>query len=146
MTIIDCHIHPQTEGDYHANFCRLVRHMMQHNIGKAVISDLGDGWKAFPDNATLITANERVSREARSSGGRVEYLVYINPQNQGWEEVFDRFIQNSCGVKLWISLRSAEHGLERTKDVLRLAAKRTPDRLVVIRCHIQPFRFIVWGR
>ena len=130
MTIIDCHIHPQTEGDYHANFCRLVRHMMQHNIGKAVISDLGNGWKAFPDNATLITANERVSREARSSGGRVEYLVYINPQNQGWKEVFDRFIQNSCGVKLWISLRSAEHGLERTKDVLRLAAKH--DKAVLI--------------
>ena len=130
MTIIDCHIHPQTDGDYHADISDLVRRMMKHRIGKAVISDLGDGWKAFPDNETLIAANERVRRESLNSGGRLEYLVYINPQNPGWEDIFYRFYGNSCGVKLWISLRSEEYGIERTKDVLRLAAKY--DKTVLI--------------
>lgn len=122
MDIIDCHIHAQTDGNYQQQIHRLISHMLRHNIGKAVISDLGDGWKAFPDSNTLITANERVRQAAINSDGRLEYLVYINPQLPDWETVFNRFISNACGVKLWISLRSQEHGLQRTKDVLKKSA------------------------
>lgn len=104
--------------------------MQNHGIGKALISDLGDGWQAFPDEETLMAANERVKREAEISNGALEYLVYINPQLDGRQKIFDRFITGSCGVKLWISLYSKEYGFERTLDVLRLAAQY--DKAVLI--------------
>ena len=122
MQIIDCHIHPATTGDYHANITDLVRRMQRHNIVKAIVSDLGN-WKAYPDRETLVSANERVRLESLASDGRLEYLVYINPQLADWRSIFERFYPDSCGVKLWISLRSQDGSLERTKDVLRLAAK-----------------------
>ena len=129
MQITDCHIHAKTTGVYHDNITDLIRRMQKWNIARAIISDLGD-WSAFPDYDTLVTANERVRRECLISDGRLEYLVYINPQIQNWQEIFDRFYQDSCGVKLWISLRSKEYGLERTREVLRLAAKF--DKAVLI--------------
>ena len=122
MQIIDCHIHPATAGDYHANITDLVRRMQRHNIAKAVISDLGD-WSAYPDEDTLIAANERVRRESLASDGRLEYLVYINPQLPDWRSIFDRFYPDACGVKLWISLRKKGGSLDAAKEVLRLAAK-----------------------
>ena len=48
--------------------------MQNHGIGKALISDLGDGWQAFPDEETLMAANERVKREAEISNGALELL------------------------------------------------------------------------
>lgn len=130
MNKIDCHIHAQTNGNYHEDICRLITHMQRHGISKALISDLGDNWMAYPDSETLITANARVKHEAENSSGRLEYLVYINPQLPDWRDIFLRFIDGACGVKLWISLRSETGSLEETKDVLRLAAKY--DKAVLI--------------
>ncbi len=129
MDIIDCHIHAEVSANYMQGISRLIARMQNHGISKAVISDLGN-WQEFPDEETLVSANERVRRAAMASDGRLEYLVYINPQLEDWRKIFDRFIEDSCGVKLWISLRSKEHGLERSKEVLRLAAER--DKAVLI--------------
>ena len=104
--------------------------MEENGISQAVISDLGDGWKAFPDKATLLTANRRLRHAAETSGGRLAYLVYINPQLPDWKDIFDEFIDSACGVKLWISLRSEEYGFERTKDVLRAASEHNKSVLI----------------
>ena len=96
--------------------------MEQNGIAQAVISDLGDGWLAFPDKETLMAANSRLRKAVSESGGRLHFLVYINPQLTDWRTVFDEFIQDACGVKLWISLKTPGNGLENTKDVLRAAA------------------------
>ena len=130
MDIVDCHIHAKPTENYAAELSRLIFRMENHGISKAVISDLGDGWKAFPDYDTLMTANERLREAALNSDGRLEYLVYINPQLPDWKDIFDRFIADACGVKLWISLRSEKYGLERTKEVLELAAEH--DKAVLI--------------
>ena len=130
MDIIDCHVHPELSGNYFEDITRLTNRMLCHGIGKAILSDLGDGWQAFPDRVTLEAANERLRKAVFASKGRLEYLVYINPQLDDWQSIFERYIADSCGVKLWISLRSEEYGLERTKDVLRLAASY--DKAVLI--------------
>ena len=66
MNKIDCHIHAQTNGNYHEDICRLITHMQWHGISKALISDLGDNWMAYPDSGTLIAANARVKHEAEN--------------------------------------------------------------------------------
>ena len=121
MNIIDCHIHSMACRNYQEEIDRLISHMEQNGISQAVISDLGDNWMAFPDKDTLMTANSRLRDAALDSNGKLAFLVYINPQLSDWREVFDRFINDACGVKLWISLRTPEYGMERTKDVLRAA-------------------------
>ena len=80
MYIADCHVHAMPCSDYAAEIKRLISHMEENGISQAVVSDLGDGWKAFPDKATLLTANRRLRHAAETSDGRLAYLVYINPQ------------------------------------------------------------------
>ena len=49
---------------------RLLCHMAQNGISQAVISDLGDGWLAFPDKDTLVTANRRLRQAVSESDGQ----------------------------------------------------------------------------
>ena len=130
MNITDCHIHAMPSENYSAEIKKLISHMEQNGISQAVISDLGNNWLAYPDKDTLITANRRLQSEVKNSNGRLHYLVYINPQLPDWQEIFDEFISDACGVKLWISLRSKEHGLEKSKDVLRAAQKHRKAVLI----------------
>ena len=124
MKVIDCHAHPRPDANYFESFDRFFKHMCMHNIEQMIISDLGDKWQAFPDSATVRTANERVKEACATTGGRVHYLVYLNPQLDDWREEFERHRHSAVGVKLWVSLRKdGDRSLDRSVEVLEYAAK-----------------------
>ncbi len=137
MKIIDCHVHPRPSVDYAGEFERFIRHMRNHGIGAAVASDLGDGWKAYPDAETVSQANARLQKMCGKYSGEVFYLVYINPQLENWREELLRHENSACGVKLWISLRSMsdKSDLANSVKVIQAAAERNLP--VLIHCFEQ---------
>lgn len=131
MKIIDCHVHPQLQGDYQSSIRRLLRHQRCHGISRSIASDLGDGWPQFPDSATLQTANARLRDMALTCPEQLSYLVYLNPQLEDWQSEFQRHIATACGVKLWISLRAPDNdSLGRSVQVLQTAAQAAKPVLI----------------
>ena len=122
MRIIDCHVHPQPLADYAAGIRRLVNAMHSHGIERFIASDLCDVWAAFPDAESVARANERLQKAAQESNGCIEYLVYLNPQLENWQDELEKHRHTACGIKLWISLSTPENGFARTIDVLHEAA------------------------
>lgn len=124
MAIIDIHVHPQAVPDYDGAACRLLEHMRMHGISRMILSDLGDGWRPFPDSRTVRIANDRVEKLCARFPDSLDYLVYLNPQLPDWREEFLRHRQTAVGVKLWISLRREnDRSLENSIEVLRMAAQ-----------------------
>ena len=131
--IVDCHVHPRPVADYIAEGARLIDHMRGHGIAMMLASDLGDGWPAFPDEATVRTANDRLRDLVCRHPGEIAYLVYLNPQLDSWREELARHRATCSGVKLWISLKDPATGsLDHTVAVLREAARL--DLTVLIHC------------
>ena len=124
MRIIDCHVHAISSGNYEEDNLWLVSRMLKQGIEQMIVSDLGDGWLHFPDEKTLHEANRRIHKFAAASAGRVNHLVYINPQLDNWRGEFELYRSSAVGVKLWVSLKTAEDpSLEKSKQVLRAAAQ-----------------------
>ena len=123
MKIIDCHVHPSPVADYDQAVRKLIQHMSAHHIERMIASDLGDKWPHFPSSDIIRAANERLRKASVNSGGKLEYLIYLNPQLADWRKEFMAHVHTACGVKLWVSLRSADGSLEASREVLRLAAE-----------------------
>ena len=131
--IVDCHVHTRPVADYVVEGARLLDHMRGHGIAMMLASDLGDGWPAFPDEATVRTANARLRDFVLRHPGEIAYLVYLNPQLAGWREELARHCDSCRGVKLWVSLKDPATGLlDHTLAVLREAARL--DLTVLIHC------------
>lgn len=124
MDIIDIHVHTQAVPDYDEAARRLVDHMRMHGISRMILSDLGDGWRPFPDSRTVRIANDRVEKLCARVPNSLSFLVYLNPQLPDWREEFLRHRETAVGVKLWISLRrEGDSSLENSIEVLQTAAR-----------------------
>ena len=123
MRIIDCHVHPQPLADYDQGIQRLLKAMRSHGIERFIASDLCDVWVAFPEAGSVARANERLQKAAQDSNGEIQYLVYLNPQQENWQSELEKHRCTACGIKLWISLSTPENGFARTIDVLHEAAR-----------------------
>ncbi len=123
LPIIDCHVHMPPATDYPAAGERLLMHMRRHRIAMMIASDLGDGWRPFPDSVTLHNANRRLSELARRYAPQLQYLVYLNPQLPDWADELAAHASQAVGIKLWISLRASDGSFDRTIAVLHEAAR-----------------------
>ena len=120
--IIDVHTHcPPGGGE--DGFSLFRNQCRRSGVALALVSSLGR-WNAFPDAAEVRQANDEARAFALRSEGLMQWLAYLNPQNENWWEELERCrAGGAIGVKLWISLKDAHGGLENAAAVIERAAQ-----------------------
>lgn len=120
--IIDAHTHPTPDR---AQWPAFFDSMDFYGIDYAVTSSLHPDWPRFPSPAQLREANAFARDFAAESGGRVIWLAYLNPHDDGWRGELDTCLaEGARGVKLWLSVKDPKgENLDRCLPVLHAAGE-----------------------
>jgi predicted TIM-barrel fold metal-dependent hydrolase len=118
--IIDAHTH-RWVGDGPAAEALFQDECRQNGVSVAIVSCLLNS-AYYPTSDQVRAANDHAMEFASRMGPSARWLAYINPQDEPWPSELARCVAGGAvGVKLWVSLKDAQGGLERTLAVLRHA-------------------------
>lgn len=143
--IIDSHVHfpfsmPLPESQWGA---WLVERAARNGINALIVSDVfirgAQDAGPFPSSAAIRRANAYAAEQSHLNPGRLYFLAYLNPQNPDWPEELERAVSDGAvGIKLWVSLKDAEGGLDNTSAVLRRAAEKKLPVLIHVFATAEP--------
>lgn len=124
--IIDMHVHSEP-GTGTGCVAHIREQCLRNGVQHIVLCSLGT-WDHYPDEACVRDANQEAWACAAASDGLIRWLAYLNPQNDNWRTELDRcLIEGAIGIKLWVSLRDQNGGIDNTTEIVRIAAaKRLP--------------------
>lgn len=127
--IVDMHLHNRP-GTGAADVPEIREQCRCNGVDHVILCSLGR-WTAFPDSAEVREANEEARACAEASDGLIDWLAYLNPQNDDWRQELDHCqTTGAIGIKLWISLRDEKGRLDNTRALIREAAARCLPVLV----------------
>ena len=124
--IIDAHTH-RWLGDGPDAETLFLDECRRNGISTAIVSSLVGG-SYYPASEQVRAANECSRDFASRAGPSVQWIAYLNPQDEQWPSELARCVsEGALGVKLWVSLKDARGSLGNTLEVLRRAgAMRLP--------------------
>ena len=115
---VHAHIHADENRDHWDHFlgeCRKSR------LALVIVCSVGH-FERYPEAEDVRKYNAVVEKFNEYAGPEAEWIAYLNPQHESWREELDLCLQGGAiGIKLWVSLKNEQGGLEETADVIRCA-------------------------
>lgn len=128
--IIDIHVHvrPGATEEDHAR----LRRALQHGGADSVLISSVGSFEHYPVPDAVRQANASSESFVTRAPGFSQWLAYLNPQNDNWQEELQLCLaRGAIGIKLWVAHKDAAGSLARSADVIALAQ----DADLPVLCH-----------